>query len=470
MTPQTLGKYEILGLLGAGGMGTVYRAFDPVLERIVAVKLLHPDRSPVPASDGSRRFLNEARAVARLNHPTIVSVYDFSDADPFGVFFAMEYVEGCTLEDLFLHGGNVQLAHALHVMRQLLDGLSYAHAKGVIHRDIKPSNLLWTHDGRLKITDFGIAKIGALKQTMTGHMLGTPAYMAPERYSGGDIDHRCDVYSAGVLMFELLTGRKPFSGELAEIVYQICHVVPSRVSMLRPTLPALLDPVVATALAKKPVERFHTAGEFATAIQQVSASLGHGVRPGIFSPARPAEAWPAANSRAAVTLQSTDSPSSSEVAPASMRMVDWSIEELELIEEQLTPILGPMARIIVKRAAARTHTLEKLCQDLAAQLRTDEERKRFLNGASIPLRRVDGTVAANSSPAAELPDGAISRTTLDRTARILMRYLGPIALVLVKRTASSVLHEADLYARLAERITDVAERARFIAELTRSSS
>jgi serine/threonine-protein kinase len=442
-------------------MGTVYRALDPVLERIVAVKLLHPDRSPVPALDGSARFLNEARAVARLNHPNIVSVYDFSNADPAGAFFAMEYVEGCTLEESLRHGQELDLAHALHVMRQLLDGLGYAHARGVIHRDIKPSNLLSTDDGRIKITDFGIAKTGSLKHTMTGLMIGTPAYMAPERYTGGGIDHRCDVYSAGVLMFELLTGRKPFSGTLSEIVYQICHVVPCAVSTLRPALPALLDPLVERALAKKADERFQTAEEFSTAIQQATISLGLNMAPRTLSPARVAE-----DSRAAVTVQDTDCPS--EVALAPTPAVDWTPEELAGIEQQLTPILGPMARIIVKRAAAQTRDRERLCQALAGQLRTDEERKRFLHGASMPLYRKDGAVADASVLGGRLSgaSGAISGATLDRSAKILMRYLGPIAVVLVRKAAATAQNEVDLYARLAERISDSSERARFIAELS----
>jgi eukaryotic-like serine/threonine-protein kinase len=446
--PRTLGKYEILDLLGVGGMGTVYRARDRILERIVAVKLLHRDDGPVAGAEGWSRFLNEARAVARLNHPTIVSVYDFSDADPAGAFFAMEYVDGCSIEEYVRRGTDVRLARALDLMRQLLGGLAYAHAKGVIHRDIKPSNLLVTRDGRLKITDFGIAKIGSNKHTLTGMIIGTPAYMAPERYSGGDIDQRCDLYSAGVLFFELLTGRKPFSGALTEIMYQICHVVPASVSAAEPAMPALLDPVLAKALAKDPDARFQTAEEFAAAVAAVSAALAATVQ--VSEPAKRIESTPV------------------RAPPAT----GWTSEELAEIEQRLTPILGPMARIVVKRAAARTRDRERLCLELAAQLRTDEERKRFLDSASNPGRRDEGAMPAASVPAASAPpgtpaDGAIAAATLDRTANILMRYIGPIAAVLVKKTAAAALNESDLYTRLADRITDVRERARFIAELTR---
>ena len=156
---RTLGNYEILDELGQGGMGTVYRARDLVLERIVAVKLLHPSHVPAAAEGGSR-FLNEARAIARLSHPAIVAVYEFSDADPASVFIAMEYVDGVTIEDYVRRLQGEDVAPTLDLIGQLLGGLGYAHERGVVHRDIKPSNLLVTREGRLKITDFGIAKLG----------------------------------------------------------------------------------------------------------------------------------------------------------------------------------------------------------------------------------------------------------------------------------------------------------------------
>jgi len=278
--PQTLGKYDILDLLGVGGMGTVYRARDRVLERVVAVKLLHPALAPASGSEDHRvRFLNEARAVARLNHPNIVSLFDFSDADPAGTFFAMEYVEGCTVADIVEQTPAVRLGVALPLIRQLLNGLEFAHVHGVVHRDIKPSNLLVSADHRLKISDFGIATMGSARQTMTGIMVGTPTYMAPERYCGERLDARCDVYSAAVVLYELLTGRRLFSGALTEIIYQVCHVVPDPASRAEPAVPALLDSVLAKGLAKDPDARYQTAGEFAAAIAAVAEELGSGKRP-----------------------------------------------------------------------------------------------------------------------------------------------------------------------------------------------
>lgn len=441
MEPRTLGKYDILDLLGAGGMGTVYRARDPVLERIVAVKLLHADQGRQPATEGGTRFLNEARAVARLNHPSIVAVYDFSAADPAGAFFAMEYIDGWTIEDYVELHCDDRLQSVFNLVGQLLAGVGYAHAQGVVHRDIKPSNLLVTRDGRLKITDFGIAKLDSLKHTQTGIMIGTPVYMAPERYAEGECDLRCDLYSVGVVLFELLTGRRPFNGSFTEVAYKTCHVMPSAVSTVAPSLPRSLDPVLARALAKDPAARYQTASEFAVALAAAGA----------ISRSPPTEPM----TRPALS-QGESSP-----LPAAG---GWSAAELAEIEAHLAPILGPMARIVVKRAAAMTDDRKRLCAELASQLRTDAERRRFLGAIGDTGRRNAAAAAATAA------DGAITAATLERTARVLMRYIGPIATLLVHKTAAVSQSEFELHARLAERINDARDRARFIADLKRGGT
>jgi serine/threonine-protein kinase len=424
-------------------MGTVYRARDPVLERIVAVKLLHAEQGHRPATEGGSRFLNEARAVARLNHPAIVAVYDFSAADPAGAFFAMEYVDGCTIEDYVELRSDDRLQSVFQLVGQLLAGLGYAHAQGVVHRDIKPSNLLVTRDGRLKITDFGIAKLDSLKHTQTGIMIGTPVYMAPERYVEGECDLRCDLYSVGVVLFELLTGRRPFNGSFTEVAYKTCHVMPSAVSAVAPALPALLDPVLARALAKDPAARFQTAGEFALAVATASQAMA-------------LSAVPSANPRSAATEPMTRPAFSQAGSAPPPAQGGWSAAELAEIEAQLAPILGPMARIVVKRAAALTDDRKRLCAELAAQLRTDEERRRFLGAIGDTGRR---------NAAAAVADVAITAATIERTARVLMRYIGPIANVLVQKTAAASKNETDFHSRLAERINDARDRARFIADV-----
>ncbi len=477
---RTLGNYQILDELGQGGMGTVYRARDPVLERIVAVKVLHPEHTRTSAGGGSR-FLNEARAIARLSHPAIVSVYEFSNADPASVFIAMEYVEGVTIEEYVRCTEHEDIALTLDLISQLLSGLGYAHERGVVHRDIKPSNLLVTPEGRLKITDFGIAKVDTLKHTQTGAMIGTPAYMAPERYSGGGNDQRCDVYSVGVLCYELLTGRRPFGGELTEMIYQICHTPPSALTTLRPTLPGWLDPVIAKALAKDPGARFQTAREFGAALLAARKDLNFSGgreyrREAPAAKDNPAFGPPAAGVTAPVTrvpraVEATPPPAleAESQRPAPSPSSPGDIAE---IVRQLTPILGPLAKITVKRAAAQARDRAELYQILTRELRSDDERKRFLATAPPDARKdpasVPSVASQPSNPLPELMKDQIAPATLERAAKILARYIGPIAMVIVKKTAVSVSDETELYARLAERIADSRERARCVAELTRT--
>jgi hypothetical protein len=496
MQPRTLGKYEILDELGTGGMGTVYRALDPVLQRIVAVKLLRSElRTALGSDDLWSRFRAEARAVARLNHPAIVSVYDFCDTDPAGAFFVMEFVDGCTL-DHTQRTAKLGLAETFHLMGQLLDGLGYAHAQEIVHRDIKPSNLLMTAEGKLKITDFGVAKVGALKQTQIGAAIGTPEYMAPEQYTSSYVDQRCDLYAAGTLFFQLLTGRPPFAGTTPQIMYQVCHVAADPVSSADPAIPTVLDPVLAKALAKDPDDRFQSAWDFSAALTGACKTLGFSV-----SNAKRRQVVHAAPRERVVaseefglsgTLQKTeriaglDAPLSAvppqrpaqalapvrashpaaPLAGATPPPPGWSAEQLAEIEQKLTPIVGPTARILVKRAASLTRDREQLCHDLAAHLLNDDERKRFLSGVRCgtgsPAPSALAPLDASPADCAE-----IAPATLARTTKILLPLIGPIAAALVKKTAPCARNELDFYSRLADRITDVKERERFLIEVSR---
>ena len=270
--PAALGKYQIRGVLGRGAMGTVYDGWDPVIGRRVAIKtvrLLDPDDAE--AHDALARFRNEAQAAGRLSHRNIVSVYDYGELDE-NAYIVMEFVEGQSLKQCLDAGQHFPVAETVRIMEHLLAGLQYSHDKGVMHRDIKPGNVILANDGQVKLADFGIARIESSAMTLVGTVLGTPAYMSPEQLMGQSIDRRSDIYSAGVLLYQLLTGVRPFEGSLPAIMHKALNTTPPRPSELAAAAPASLDPVVARAMAKQSANRFPNAAAFARAIRAASAA------------------------------------------------------------------------------------------------------------------------------------------------------------------------------------------------------
>jgi serine/threonine-protein kinase len=265
--PKEIGRYEVRGKVGEGGMAQVLEAWDPVLHRRLAIKLVDKSRlQETVAPDALRRFKREAQAAARLTHPNVVQVYEYGEDDQ-RAWIAMEFVAGKPLTAYLDEGLRSEPLRVRNIVSQLLDALAYSHGQGVVHRDIKPSNLLVTPDGDIKVTDFGIARVDASQLTQRGDMLGTPSYMSPEQYMGEATDGRTDLFSAGVILFELLTGSKPFAGESSgQIMQKILHDQPANPSQLNPTLPPPIDWVVHKALAKDVEDRFQSAREFQAAL------------------------------------------------------------------------------------------------------------------------------------------------------------------------------------------------------------
>ncbi len=263
--PAKIGKYEIQGTLGRGGMGTVYRAFDPAIQRPVAIKTVI--KSAMDAADlqyALTRFRHEAQAVGRLTHSRIAAIFDYGEDEDLA-YIVMELVNGQSLFHHLQNKAKFELGEIAEIVRQLLDGLGYAHSQGVIHRDVKPSNILINDDGRIKITDFGIARLDTSTLTQVGEIMGSPGYMSPEQFVGTEIDERSDIYSVGVIAYELVTRRKPFSGGSVEIMRQVLNERPESPSQYNPALSAQVDWAVLKALAKKREDRFQTAGEFSDA-------------------------------------------------------------------------------------------------------------------------------------------------------------------------------------------------------------
>ncbi len=281
-----IGKYLIRRELGKGAMGVVYEGFDPVIERTVAIKTILPQQlNSAEAKDVMARFKREAQSAGRLNHPGIVAVYDYGEvvpeddhtmvATPANVadasrsiaFIAMEFVKGRELRDYFEANERFPLREVERLMGEVLGALGHAHSQGVVHRDIKPANLIVLEDGRVKIADFGIARIEKSELTQAGTVMGTPSYMSPEQFMGQTVDGRSDLFSCGVMLYQFLTGEKPFTGNTTTIMYKVLREEPLAPSILNVALPSAFDAVVKKAMAKNPDERFQTAAEFAAAIR-----------------------------------------------------------------------------------------------------------------------------------------------------------------------------------------------------------
>ncbi|MEM8964436.1 MAG: serine/threonine-protein kinase, partial [Acidobacteriota bacterium] len=276
MSPEKLGRYQILGELGKGAMGVVYLAQDPIIGRQVALKTF---RFEIAVEDDEieqfrARFLREAQSAGILNHPHIVTIHDVVEDPNTGVFFiAMEYVKGTDLKRLMKRQGRLPLGFVIDVVAQIAEGLDYAHAKGVVHRDVKPANIIITADKQAKITDFGIARVNASNLTVEGQLLGTPNYMAPEQIQGREVDHRADLFSLGVLLYELITGTKPFAGEnLTVVTHRIVHGEFEPPDGMVRGLPPQLSKVLSRALQKAPDERYQRGSEMADELRELLAS------------------------------------------------------------------------------------------------------------------------------------------------------------------------------------------------------
>jgi serine/threonine-protein kinase len=274
--PKTLGRYQLGRILGKGAMGSVCEALDPKLHRKVAIKtILVGQLDEETAKDFSVRFEREARAVARLNHPNIVQVYDFGEEGD-TAYLVMELIDGKELKSALTTGRPFDRRECVRIMCELLDALDFAHEAKVIHRDIKPANVMFDGQGRTKLTDFGVARVTdadrtSAERTQAGTVVGTPAYMSPEQLQGLPIDRRTDVFSAGVILYQFLTGQKPFTGEGAWTVQKkIVQDDPPAPSSINVALSPEFDRVVAKALAKDPDQRFATAREFAEALRRAA--------------------------------------------------------------------------------------------------------------------------------------------------------------------------------------------------------
>ena len=278
---ETLGRYKILSVIGQGAMGVVYKAVDPMIDRIVAIKTVNLSFNKDEQAEYELRFQQEIKAAGRLNHPNIVTIYDVGRNENMA-YMAMEFLEGKELKDILADDGRPMVALTIDWIAQIAQGLGFAHDNDIIHRDVKPSNIMVVRGGLAKMTDFGIARMPASAvKTMTGLILGSPRYMSPEQVIGRNLDHRTDIFSLGVVLYEALAGLPPFDGDnVNAIMYATVNTNPPAPSNVNTEVPVMLDLVVAKALAKSADERYQTMREMADDLNQVKRLLSTRQPPG----------------------------------------------------------------------------------------------------------------------------------------------------------------------------------------------
>jgi len=272
MIHTTLGRYRILGELGRGAMGTVYRAHDPLIEREVAIKTLHPNLPEEVIAEVRPRFLREAKSAGQLNHPNIVTIFDVGEQD--GVaYMAMELLEGRSLQQILGESARLPFQTIADIVAQIADALNRAQQLGIVHRDVKPANVVVSASGHVKLTDFGVAYVPTSTMTQTGTMIGSPRYMSPEQVLGLPIDPRSDIFSLGVVLYEMLAGRAPFVRPGDTTIFPLINRIAAEphppVTQLDPSIPAAFEAILSKALAKKPEQRYQRAGEMANDLRNL---------------------------------------------------------------------------------------------------------------------------------------------------------------------------------------------------------
>ncbi len=326
-----LGRYEIIGELGKGAMGTVYKAKDPIIDRILAIKTISLNLATDEKDEYEARFYQEAKAAGRLSHPNIVTVYDVGKSGDVA-YIAMEFLQGRELHDILNEGALLPVSQVLDIVRQVALGLAYAHEHGIVHRDVKPSNIMVIRDGHVKITDFGIARMtSSTVQTQAGVVLGSPKYMSPEQVLGKSIDQRSDIFSLGVMLYEMLTGRPPFVGDtISAVMYHTINATPAPPSTLNHEIPAMLDFIVAKALAKSVDDRYQNAREFADDLRACRDAL-----PRLSTMEEQAKPQSAPQNKNPKPVANAGLPSQADSFEATMRLADLTAKEVEDIGKTL---------------------------------------------------------------------------------------------------------------------------------------
>jgi serine/threonine-protein kinase len=486
---ETIGKYRIDGVLGKGAMGVVYKGYDTNIARIVALKTIRRELlDGAQEHDLLARFRNEAQASGRLVHPNIVAVYDFGEVDD-TTYTAMEYVDGTPLNAFLVKDVPMDLNACVTCMSQLLRALEYAHARGVVHRDIKPANVIITADAQVKITDFGIAKIESSNLTQVGAVIGTPSYMSPEQFRGDPVDGRADIFAAGIMLYQMLTGVRPFTGVASAVMHQILHENPPPPSARQPGLHPAFDAVVQKAMAKAAGERYASAQAFMEALTAAHLAHNGGLPPSEEDNERtilafqrpPVAAVPVQAAHQPATQPGQGSGASSAAASTSgTKPPEWLAELSPDLQTALSTQIGPVARLLLKNASKEAKDLDDLVERLLPHIASEQGRTQFQDSVRDIRKRYGlgtlGTASLRSQAGAAPPTQLTMMTgsptllqmrpeLVDDAQQKLAAYIGPIAKVMVKRASRMTGQPAEFYRLLAEQVPDMADRARFLKEV-----
>ena len=449
--PARICRYEVQGVLGRGAMGVVYKAHDPSINRQVALKLIRADLLDGDArEDFIARFRQEAQAAGSCSHPNIVTIYDFAvhEKNP---FLAMEFIDGVGLDLARADGEAFAPPVAGAIIAAVLDALGAAHERGIVHRDIKPANILLTRDSRVKVTDFGICRFDNVQMTQDGSVIGTPSYMSPEQCRGDRVDARSDLFSTGAVLYELLSGKRPFPGSnFHEVTHRLIHEPPVDIAAINSAVSPAMKATVERALAKRAEDRFANAGEMAAALR---AALAGGAAP------------PAGLEHTIFVPRGMAPPAPHQGPLATGGVPLLGNEALATLERRLAQHVGPIARYLVQSAVRKAGSLDALCDTLAGHIEQASARDLFRKEARRAVGSASGESVGLQSSGLQSSPGlpVLSQDDLGRAEKALTHYLGPVARVLVKRAAAEATSPAAMWERLAAHIEGDADRRTFLA-------
>ena len=431
--------YTILCKIDVGGMGIVYKALDSRLDRQVAIKFLSPQFCQ--SEPLRKRFLSEARIISKIDHPNICVIFDVGETDDQALYLVMPFYDGCTLRE---HIKQQPLApvQVIDIMIQVCEGLTAAHQQKIIHRDIKPANIMLTASGVAKILDFGIAKISGDDNTRTGEALGTVAYMSPEQLTGKPVTISTDIWSLGVMLFELISSVRPYT---ANSSFELAHIILTKprlalaqfIEQPEPALEAILD----KALALEPQERFLSVLEMADALRALATSMGS------------TSAW----------LRTEAGPTIDDGHGTWASAPQITIDTQELIRLELARYVGPLANVLINGALARHHSVKELCQALAESIDQPADRAAFLG--HIDQWSMSSYAHQSSSATAPNQQTLPDQQVLDHIETEMTRILGPIAGTLLKRAVARSQTVDELAAAIGNCFEEDGERELFERQL-----